>query len=135
MAHTISFRTTLFDPSVEPENPYNPIAGQSALVWLRASVLGDGYQTSEPDCEDWGWYIEVQVADASYTVGATCFLEDDEPAEEALDWMIQIDKHRSFGDTLRRKNAMASDDGLAQTIFDALDANAAFEDVELEVGR
>lgn len=135
MTHVISFRTTLFDPAAEPENPYNPIAGQSALVWLRETVLGDGYQTTEPDSEDWGWYIEVQVDDGSYTVGAICFREDDEPAGEALDWMIQVVKHRSFGDTLRRRNAMTPDDALTQTIYGALDANAVFEDVEFEVGR
>lgn len=135
MAHVISFRTSFFDPTGEPENPYNPIAGQSALVWLRASVLEDTDQTSEPDCEDWGWYIEVQVDEATYTVGAICFLEEDEPVSDPLDWMIQVVKHRSFTDALRRKNAMVADDPLTQTIYGALESNPAFEDVQLEVGK
>ena len=67
--------TDAFDPSSEPENPFNPIAGQSVLVWLREHAL-EGYESSEPDCEDWGWYIEVQGGDSVYTVGAICF--DDE---------------------------------------------------------
>lgn len=135
MAHVISFRTSFFDPAGEPENPYNPIAGQSALVWLQQSVLGDDYQTSEPDCEDWGWYIEVPVDDAFYTVGAICFLEEDEPDSDPLDWMIQVVKHRSFKNVLRRKNAMVADDPLTGTIYGALASNPVFVDVQLEVGK
>lgn len=135
MTHQISFRTATFDPSAEPENPFNPIAGQSALVWLRESVYPNGYESTEPDCEDWGWYSGVQADGNSYTVGATCFEEDGQPAGGVRDWTIQVVKHRSFSDALRRKNAMSPDDPLSQIIVDALNADAAFERVEVEVGR
>ena len=135
MANLITFRTSLFDPAAEPENPYNPIAGQSALVWVRAEVLGDDYESSEPDAEDWGWYTEVVADDEVYTVGAICFDEEDQPPDEPLDWMIQVVKRRRFADVMRRRGAMSPDDRLTSTLVDAFEANPAFEQVSLEVGR
>ena len=126
MANLITFRTSLFDPAEEPENPYNPI---------RAEVLGDDYESSEPDAEDWGWYTEVQADDDVYTVGAICFDEEDQPPDEPFDWMIQVVKRRSFADVMRRRGAMSPDDRLTRTLVDAFEADPAFEQVSLEVGR
>lgn len=135
MAHLITFRTSLFDPAEEPENPYNPIAGQSALVWVRAEALGDEYESSEPDAEDWGWYTEIQVEDDVYTVGAICFDEEDQPPDEPLDWMVQVVKRRSFADVMRRRGAMSPDDRLTRALVGAFEADPAFEQVSLEVGH
>ncbi|MDJ0792154.1 MAG: hypothetical protein QNJ71_09670 [Acidimicrobiia bacterium] len=145
MAHLISFRTDLFDPAAEPENPINPIAGQSALVWIRDQVLADVCESTEPDYEDWGWYIEVPWDGGSYTVGAICFDEDDgsisgdgadsDPSRKGFEWMVQVVKRRRFSDVMRRKNAMKADDGLTTLIVDALRADPAFEDVAVEFGR
>ena len=132
MAHIISFRTGLFDPASEPENPINPIAGQSALVWLRKRVLGQVYEATEPDYEDWGWYIEVHGDGATYTVGAICFDEDREPNQSHFEWMIQVVKRRRVFDVLRGRNAMTVDDELTATISDALRADPAFEGVTVE---
>lgn len=73
MAHIISFATDAFDPSTEPENPINPIAGHSVLAWLRSGTFAGTFQTSEPDYEDWGWYIEVTGTESPYTVGSICY--------------------------------------------------------------
>ena len=135
MTHVISFRTAVFDPAGEPENPFNPIAGQSALVWVRGTVLGDDYKSTEPDCEDWGWYTEVSANDSTYTVGAICFEEDDDPVGASRDWMIQVVKRRTMSEALRRKNVMLPDDSLTRSIVDALEADPGFEDVALEIGR
>jgi hypothetical protein len=41
VAHVISFATDAFDPSTEPENPINPIAGHSVLAWLRSGTFAE----------------------------------------------------------------------------------------------
>ena len=71
MAHIISFTTDRFNVSSEKPNPINPIAGQSVLLWLRDELLTAQYRVTEPDAEDWGWYIDVECAAASYLVGAS----------------------------------------------------------------
>lgn len=135
MAHLITFSTDAFDPSSEPENPFNPIAGQSVLVWLREHAL-EGYESSEPDCEDWGWYIEVQGGDSVYTVGAICFDDEGDGGQGASpEWMIQVVKRRTLGDVVRRRNRMAADDRLTLRIAEALRANVAFDRIEVEFGR
>ena len=71
MAHVVSFSTGKFDVSTETPNPINPIAGQSILKWLRAELAKAQYTATEPDTEDWGWYIDVTGNDGSYLVGAS----------------------------------------------------------------
>ena len=70
MARLISFRTSKFDISKEPPNPINPIAGQSVLTWLKETLAGSGYTLSEPDAEDWGWYMDVHADGQAYLIGA-----------------------------------------------------------------
>lgn|GEM_PF-886529 len=143
MAHTISFISDLFDPSAEPENPMNPIAGHGVLVWLREHALDGSYESTEPDCEDWGWYIGVESAGSSYMVGATGFDNEDDNEDDAeddslsvpLEWTIQVVKHRSLGDALRRKNRMVQDDPITRDIAEALLSNNGFDQVTVEYGR
>ena len=71
MAHVISFHSTRFDVASEPPNPINPIFGESVLRWLREKLDALGYETNEPAPEDWGWYVDVKGAGASYFVGAS----------------------------------------------------------------
>ena len=65
MAHVVSFRSNKFDVSAETPNPINPIAGQSVLTWLRAELAKAQYTATEPDTEDWGWYIDVTGNDGA----------------------------------------------------------------------
>src|SRR5512134_1538022 len=105
MAHVISFRTAKFDVSKETPNPINPIAGQGVLNWLRQEIVKARYKSSEPDTEDWGWYIEVEGAGASYLVGAS---GDAEAASPDVDWVVQVHKVRSAKDKLLGRNKMTS---------------------------
>lgn len=66
MTHLIKFSTAMFDISKEDPNPINPIAGQTVLQWMRAKLEGSGYNTTEPETEDWGWYIDVEGKGSSY---------------------------------------------------------------------
>jgi hypothetical protein len=113
MAHIVSFRTSKFDVSAETPNPINPIAGQSVLKWLRAELAKAQYTATEPDTEDWGWYIDVTGSDGSYLVGASADADGSTPEVE---WVIQVHRHRSMTDKLFGRNKMAVDDPLVALI-------------------
>jgi hypothetical protein len=113
LPHLISFTTGKFDATREPPNRINPIAGQSVLAWLRAELTKSGWNVSEPDAEDWGWYSIAQRAGASYLIGASGEEEGDAPPR---DWIVQIHKQRTFVEKLTGKNKMSDADPLSAEI-------------------
>jgi hypothetical protein len=128
MAHVISFKTSRFDVSKETPNPVNPIAGQSVLTWLRDELSKAQYQVTEPDTEDWGWYIEVEAEGAHYLVGASADARDPSPD---VDWVVQVHKSRSLKDKLLGKNKLAADDPLSAVIETILRADSRFEEIAI----
>jgi hypothetical protein len=129
MAHVVSFSTRKFDVSAETPNPINPIAGQSVLTWLRAELAKAQYTATEPDTEDWGWYIDVTGNDGSYLVGASA---DADGSTADIEWVVQIHKHRSFSDKVFGRNKMAEDDSLAALIERIVRADPQISDVSVE---
>jgi hypothetical protein len=121
MAHVIAFTTSRFDVTQEPANPINPIAGYGVLVWLRGELEKAQYRTTEPDAEDWGWYMDAHGDGASYMVGAS---GDAEAPGGDVEWTIQVHRHRSAMDKIRGRNAMAADDRLAALIERILRADS-----------
>ena len=129
MAHVVSFSTRKFDVSAETPNPINPIAGQSVLTWLRAELAKAQYTATEPDTEDWGWYIDVTGNDGSYLVGASADADGSTPNVE---WVIQVHKHRSFTEKVFGRNKMVADDSLAALIERIVRADPQISDVSVE---
>ena len=129
MAHVVSFRTSKFDVSAETPNPINPIAGQSVLKWLRVELAKAHYTTTEPDTEDWGWYMDVTGTDASYLVGASADADDSTPEVE---WVVQVHRHRSMSDKLFGRNKMAPDDPLAALIERVVRADPEISEVSVD---
>ena len=129
MAHLVSFRTAKFDVRAEDPNPINPIAGQSALNWLRVELGKAKYTATEPDTEDWGWYIDVQGEGVSYLVGASADAESSTPDVE---WVIQVHKHRSLKAKLLGQNKLAADDPLVVLIEGLVRADPQFSDISVE---
>jgi len=129
MAHVISFMTARFDMSKEPPNRINPIAGQSVLVWLRQELSTAGYKSTEPDTEDWGWYIDVEAGGASYLVGAS---GDAEGSTPDVEWTLQIHKVRSMKDRLLGRNKMASDDPLSALVESLIRADSRIEQISVD---
>ena len=97
VAYVLSFITDRFDIAREDPNPINPIAGQSVLRWLRAELVNAQCRASEPETEDWGWYIDVECGGAAYLVGASA---DAHEATPRVEWTIQVHRHRSLLDRL-----------------------------------
>ena len=129
MAHIVSFRTSKFDVSAETPNPINPIAGQSVQKWLRAELAKAHYTATEPDTEDWGWYMDVTGSDGSYLVGASA---DADGSTSDVEWVVQVHKHRSISDKLFGRNKMAEDDPLMAIIERVMRGDPQIADVSVE---
>jgi len=129
MAHIVSFRTSKFDVSAETPNPINPIAGQSVLKWLRAELAKADYTATEPDTEDWGWYMDVAGNDGSYLVGASA---DADASTPDVEWVVQVHRHRSMSDKLFGRNKMAPDDPLAALIERIVRGDSQISDVSVK---
>lgn len=127
MAHLIEFKTTRFDPSKEPPNPINPIAGRSVLVWLRENLLPTA---TEPSHEDWGWYMDVQYEGTWYLIGSICFEHKEDSVGPEYDWMLQIHKNRSFLDKVLGRNKIQINDPLVTKIVRAIRADSTITDIE-----
>ena len=109
MAHLIEFTTAKFDVSQETPNPINPIAGESVLKWLREKLAQHQYGATDPDTEDWGWYMEVKGPGCSYLVGAG---GDATSSSARVEWIIQVHKQRSLKEKVTGTNKLAVDDPL-----------------------
>ena len=129
MADVISFTTDRFDVSGERPNPINPIAGQSVLLWLREELSRAQYRVTEPDTEDWGWYIDVEGAAASYLIGASAEAADPPPT---VAWVVQVHKNRSMKDKILGRNKMAGDDPLFALIERLVRGDSKIEQVTVE---
>ena len=129
MAHLISFSTSRFDASKEEPNPYNPIAGKELLNWLRGELSKTGWEVTEPDAEDWGWFVVARKNDASYMIGASGELVDDVPPK---DWMIQIEKNRSLLQKATGKNKLTDDNPLSREVENIIRQSAGFTNVEVD---
>lgn len=130
MAHIVSFRTSKFDVTAEDPNPTNPIAGQGVLRWLGAELAKKAtYTATEPDSEDWGWYIDVAGKDVTYLVGASADADGSTPDVE---WVIQVHKNRSLKDKLLGRNTMAADDPLVAVIERIVRADPQISNVSVD---
>src|SRR5687768_10597387 len=128
MTHLITFATSQFDVSAEAPNPINPIAGESVLKWLREKLVDSGYDATDPESEDWGWYIYVNGRGASYLVGASSDIDQDPPRE----WVLQIHRQRSLRDKLFGRNQLADDDALSACIERIIRAGVGAQYVQVD---
>ncbi|HET9216920.1 MAG TPA: hypothetical protein VFR18_08075, partial [Terriglobia bacterium] len=122
MVQLVSFKTSRFDVTQETPNESNAYAGESVLRWLGDELAKHRYESTPPDMEDWGWYIDVKGAGNSYLVGASAGVEyKDEPGSALsydvtpnvmLDWTIQVHKSRTVMQKLLGKNKLAVEDPL-----------------------
>ena len=129
MAHLITFGSTKFDVTTETPNPVNPIAGESVLQWLREKLSDSPYEATVPATEDWGWYVYVKGAGASYLVGASA--DAREPSRN-IDWTVQIHKQRSLKDKITGANKLTADDPLSVLIERIIRAETDISGIEVD---
>lgn len=127
MAHVIEFRSTTFDSTAEPENPFNPIKGHTLGVWLQTELEKRGVPSSKVEPEDWGWYSEVVHLGRTYLLGFIEYDEDDQFA-------IQVERHRSLMEKLRGRGRMAPTDELSGLIQAILRESKRCTDIDIQTG-
>ena len=130
MVHVIYFSTDKFDPAKETLNPINPIPGQSVLLWLREQLVGTTYTATEPDTEDWGWYIDVSGNGVSYMIGAS-----GEPNQSSglVDWILQVHKHRTLRQKLTGNNKLERNDELVELLTDVIRGDSTMRDISIQM--
>ena len=126
MAHLFTLRTARFDVAAEDPNPINPIPGQGVLLWLRPQLTAANCKVTSPSPEDWGWYMDVELGGSHYLVGASADLDDSAPE---IEWMVQVEKHRSLREKAFGQNKMAVDDPLVALIEQIIRADPQFAGV------
>jgi hypothetical protein len=129
VAHLVTFATRKFDPSKEEPNDINPIAGQALLQWLSSKLVSAGFKTTEPETEDWGWYIEVEGSAGEYLVGAS---GEPETRDADVEWTIQIHRCRSLKDKVTGKNKLAADDPLTVLVENVMRSEPDFRDIHVD---
>jgi hypothetical protein len=129
MAYLITFRTTRFDAGAETPNPINPIAGQGVLNWLREELAKSRYTSTEPDTEDWGWYMNVEGEGGSYLIGAS---GDADASTSDVEWVVQVHKHRSLKEKILGRNPLTVDDPLVSVIERIVRGNNQISVVSVE---
>ena len=119
--------TSFFDVSKERPNEINPIPGESLLVWM-AKELTDEARMTAPDMEDWGWYSTLDFDGRSYMIGAVAL---DERVDGRREWVLQIDKHRSFKERLLGREKLTDDDLCVLMIRELIENEPEFVDVSV----
>jgi hypothetical protein len=127
MPYLFAFKSTKFGVSKESSNPTNPIAGEGVLNWLRNELVEAQYQVTEAAPEDFGWYVEVRSAGASYMVAAS---DDAQVADSENHWTVQVHKNRALMEKLLGKSKLAPNDPLVGAIERILRGEPGIRDIE-----
>ncbi|WP_435105876.1 hypothetical protein [Arhodomonas sp. AD133] len=63
----MDFESALFRPFLSEDAQVNPQCYGAELAWWLARMLASqGVETSYPEYEDWGWFVEYIVGDNEY---------------------------------------------------------------------
>lgn len=128
MIHVVRFKTDLFDVSKEPENPINPIGGVSLLEWLQSEIQSRfALDMTDIGSEDWGWYFYAELDGRDYMLGAST-----DPEDKDREWVLQIDKHRTFMEKLLGKAKMTADDPMVAKVMALVAAEPGFRNVTVD---
>jgi hypothetical protein len=129
MSCVIRFRTGRFDPAQERPNPHNPIPGESLLAWLR-EALRPRFDLPPPEPDDWGWYTSLDWQGRAYLLGASA--TEDEEEGGLREWVLQIEKHRTWTERLLGRAAMGDDDPCARLLAALFEREPDFVEVRIE---
>ena len=127
MEYIICFETDKFDAKKELDNSLSTMYGESLLLWLKEQVKDD-IEISDPDAEDWGWYAYLKWKGRKYKLCSSAWEEDNGQYE----WVLEVDKKRSFKEILLRKEKMAKDDECLLYLQHLLEKEAAFNGITVE---
>ena len=133
MRRDLLFETSRFNLSEVKAHFINPCCfGEDLAAWLRGRLAEKGLGVTEPDQEDWGWYIEVSYEGGSYFIGVGGNADEAGGDSDRGEWRIMVEKHRSLWDRLRGQNRASEADGMTALIREILEAEPAFRNVRYE---
>lgn len=82
----VSFKSHLFEPFLSEEGQVNPhVYGAELAWWLSRELASEGIETTYPNSEDWGWFIEFLIDDNEYWL--CCGNVDDSKSN----WRVYLD--------------------------------------------
>lgn len=119
----IEFSSAKFLPLLPEECQGNPgVYGFELAWWLAQALSAQGFVTSYPLGEDWGWFIEyINPAGAEFTIGCSSIAtEGDGYAAAAIEWSIFIRPHTSLRQRLKGQNHEAEVQHLGVLVMEAL---------------
>jgi len=129
----ILFETSRFNLSRVGPHFINPCCfGEDVAGWLRERLRSEGWEVTEPDQEDWGWYVEASRDGASYTLGLGGIPNDEDGGSDEGEWRVMVTKHRSLIDRLRGKNRLIEDEPILTLIESVLRSEPEHRNVHRE---
>lgn len=129
------FNTNRFNLSEEKAHFINPCCfGEDLAAWMLGKLKERNIQSTDPDQEDWGWYIEAKLAGENYMLGfGGNSLERPEDPNFG-EWRVMVNRDRSFKDKLFGKNKMDHSDEMLTTVKQILEAEGWEPDFDPPLG-
>lgn len=94
----LEFQSNAFPPEPGEEDETNPgIFGKALARWLSERFKENGYATTEPIAEDWGWYVPLANDPIKLWLGCSNYGDDSwlvfiEPSQPFIrQWLKKID--------------------------------------------
>lgn len=107
------FQSDRFRPYLPDDCQVNPnVLGFELADWLSRQLAAEGFVTSYPASEDWGWFLERTEGDAEYMICCS-----GEATDTDHDWRIFVTRHRGF---FQRMSQDPRCDEILGTIADTL---------------
>jgi len=132
MHYVISFETGIFDINSERENSINPIRGLSVGEWFKPRLESNGVAVDEIKEEDWGWYSLAEYRNKKYLLGFIALIDEIDLEDPEI--IVQVDKERTFIETILGKNKIDQSDEIIVMIKSIIDTHPDFVKVK-EEGR
>jgi hypothetical protein len=127
------FDTDRFNLSEVQDHFINPgCFGEDLAAWLRSKLVEKSIPSIEPGQEDWGWYIEAKLGDASYFIGVGGAANESAANSNEGEWRIMVEKHRSIWEKLTGQNKTSRSEPIFTLIREILEHESDFKNVRDE---
>jgi hypothetical protein len=129
----ILFETDRFNVSEVGKHFINPCCfGEDLAQWLRQQLTRKGVSAGAPYQEDWGWEMLAQQGSRGYFLGVGGCLRDGAVGKNDGEWRIMVEKKRSIGDKLRRRNKMVEPEPIVAIVENVLREQANVRNLRRE---
>jgi hypothetical protein len=124
------FDTERFNLSAPQPHFINPSCfGEDLAGWLRERLVARSIPTTEPDQEDWGWYIEAAMGEATYLLGIGGNADETGGRPNLGEWRVMVQKHRTLWQKLTGGSPPGADDPMAAIVEEILRAEPDFRNI------